>query len=96
MANALLALAILAEDGVGVEAAASGIAVAGVPGRMQRVQGEPFLAIVDYSHKPAAIDGALRALRPLTKGRLIVVLGCGGDRDREKRPHDGRRRCPGR
>jgi UDP-N-acetylmuramoyl-L-alanyl-D-glutamate--2,6-diaminopimelate ligase len=48
--------------------------------------GQPFLAVVDYSHKPAAVDGALRALRPLTRGRLITVLGCGGDRDRAKRP----------
>ena len=54
---------------------------------MERVDaGQPFLAIVDYSHKPAAVEGALRALRPLTGGRLIVVLGCGGDRDRAKRP----------
>ena len=51
--------------------------------------GQPFLAVVDYSHKPAAVDGALQALRPLTDGRLIIVLGCGGDRDRGKRPHMG-------
>ncbi len=57
---------------------------------MERVDaGQPFLAVVDYSHKPAAVDGALRALRPLTAGRLIIVLGCGGDRDRGKRPHMG-------
>jgi UDP-N-acetylmuramoyl-L-alanyl-D-glutamate--2,6-diaminopimelate ligase len=87
VANAVLALAILDAAGVPAEAAAPAIAAATVPGRMERIDlGQRFLAIVDYSHKPAAVEGALRALRPLTKGRLIVVLGCGGDRDRAKRP----------
>jgi UDP-N-acetylmuramoyl-L-alanyl-D-glutamate--2,6-diaminopimelate ligase len=86
VANALLALAILAEHGVPSEVAAPAVAAASVPGRMERVDaGQPFLAVVDYSHKPAAVAGALAALRPLTLGRLIVVLGCGGDRDRAKR-----------
>jgi UDP-N-acetylmuramoyl-L-alanyl-D-glutamate--2,6-diaminopimelate ligase len=85
--NALLALAILAQLDVPPEIAAPAVAVASVPGRMERVQaGQPFLAVVDYSHKPAAVDGALRTLRPLTAGRLIIVLGCGGDRDVAKRP----------
>lgn len=87
VANALLALAVLHENGVPAEVAAPAVAAATVPGRMERIDaGQPFLAVVDYSHKPAAVDGALRALRPLTRGRLIVVLGCGGDRDRGKRP----------
>jgi len=87
VANALLALAILQTAGVPPELAAAAVAAASVPGRMERIEaGQPFLAVVDYSHKPAAIEGALRALRPLTPGRLIVVLGCGGDRDRAKRP----------
>ncbi len=86
VANALLALAILAEIGIAPAVAAPAIAVASVPGRMERVTlGQPFLAVVDYSHKPAAVDGALRTLRPLTRGRLVIVLGCGGDRDRAKR-----------
>jgi UDP-N-acetylmuramoyl-L-alanyl-D-glutamate--2,6-diaminopimelate ligase len=90
VANALLALAMLREVGVDPAVAAPAIATASVPGRMERVDaGQPFLAVVDYSHKPAAVDGALQALRPLTKGRLIIVLGCGGDRDRGKRPHMG-------
>jgi UDP-N-acetylmuramoyl-L-alanyl-D-glutamate--2,6-diaminopimelate ligase len=90
VANALLALALLYEDGIEPEVVAAAISTASVPGRMERIDaGQPFLAIVDYSHKPAAVDGALRAVRPLTRGRLIIVLGCGGDRDRGKRPHMG-------
>jgi UDP-N-acetylmuramoyl-L-alanyl-D-glutamate--2,6-diaminopimelate ligase len=90
VANALLALAVLDEAGVPAEVAAPAISTASVPGRMERVDaGQPFLAVVDYSHKPAAVDGALMALRPLTAGSLIIVLGCGGDRDRGKRPHMG-------
>jgi len=87
VANSLLACAILAEAGVEVPAVAGALARAQVPGRMERVDaGQPFLAVVDYSHKPAGVAGALRGLRPLTAGRLIIVLGCGGDRDRSKRP----------
>jgi UDP-N-acetylmuramoyl-L-alanyl-D-glutamate--2,6-diaminopimelate ligase len=87
VANAVLALAIAVELGVPPDLAAAAIGQAQVPGRMERVDaGQRFLAVVDYSHKPAAVDGALRALRPLTAGRLIIALGCGGDRDRAKRP----------
>lgn len=87
VANTLLACAILAEAGLDVPPLAPVLASAQVPGRMERVDGDqPFLAVVDYSHKPAGVAGALRALRPLTAGRLIIVLGCGGDRDRGKRP----------
>lgn len=86
VANALLALAILAEIGVDARAVAPAVAAAQVRGRMERVDGDqPFLAVVDYSHKPAGVHGALAALRPLTPGRLIIVLGSGGDRDRGKR-----------
>lgn len=90
VANAVVAVAMLYEAGVDPDVAAAAISTASVPGRMERIEaGQPFLAVVDYSHKPAAVDGALRALRPLTEGRLIIVLGCGGDRDRGKRPHMG-------
>jgi UDP-N-acetylmuramoyl-L-alanyl-D-glutamate--2,6-diaminopimelate ligase len=89
--NTLLACAVLAELEVDLPAVAPALAAAQVPGRMQRVDGnQPFLAVVDYSHKPAGVAGALQALRPLTAGRLIVVLGCGGDRDQAKRPVMGR------
>jgi UDP-N-acetylmuramoyl-L-alanyl-D-glutamate--2,6-diaminopimelate ligase len=87
VANALVALACL--DAVGVPPAVAVGAFAGlaVPGRMQRVEaGQPFLAVVDYAHKPAAVAALLDTLRAQVPGRLIVVLGCGGDRDRGKRP----------
>jgi len=89
--NAALALAALVEAGVPVEAAAAGLAsVRTVAGRMERVDaGQPFLAVVDYAHTPEAVRSLLAALRSVTSGRLIVVLGCGGDRDREKRPEMG-------
>ncbi len=84
--NALLALAILDALGVPADVAAPAVRAATVPGRMERVDaGQPYLAVVDYSHKPAAVAGALTALRRQTRGRLIVVLGCGGDRDQAKR-----------
>jgi UDP-N-acetylmuramoyl-L-alanyl-D-glutamate--2,6-diaminopimelate ligase len=54
---------------------------------MERVdEGQDFTAIVDYSHKPGAIEAVLTSLRPITEGRLTIVVGCGGDRDRGKRP----------
>ncbi|MEO9138073.1 MAG: UDP-N-acetylmuramoyl-L-alanyl-D-glutamate--2,6-diaminopimelate ligase [Jatrophihabitans sp.] len=90
VANTALAWTILHSCGITGPRIAEAIGAAQVPGRMERISaGQPYLAVVDYSHKPAAVDGALRALRPLTDGRLIIVLGCGGDRDTGKRPHMG-------
>ncbi len=88
VANALCAIAALAEAGFSAALVADALAtVPGVPGRLERVDaGQDFLAVVDYAHKPDAIVAALRALRPATKGRLLVVLGAGGDRDHGKRP----------
>jgi UDP-N-acetylmuramoyl-L-alanyl-D-glutamate--2,6-diaminopimelate ligase len=87
VANAVLAVAMLAAAGVDPAVAVPALAEVQVPGRMERVDaGQPYLAVVDYAHKPDAVAAALAALRPLTKGRLVVVLGCGGDRDRGKRP----------
>jgi len=85
--NALVALACLDLVGVAPRVAARGLARVDVPGRMQRVDlGQPYLAVVDYAHKPAAVVALLDALAAQVPGRLLVVLGCGGDRDRGKRP----------
>src|SRR5208282_2878022 len=92
VANALGAVVALVESGVGLEDAVAGIAACPcVPGRLERVPapGLDVTAFVDYSHKPGAVEAVLRSLRPVTRGSLIIVLGCGGDRDRAKRPMMG-------
>ena len=88
VSNALCAIAALAELGFDAPTVAQAMSDAGgVPGRLERVEaGQPFLAVVDYAHKPDAVQAALTALRPLTTGRLLVVLGAGGERDPGKRP----------
>jgi UDP-N-acetylmuramoyl-L-alanyl-D-glutamate--2,6-diaminopimelate ligase len=92
VANALGAVVALVESGVRLEDAVAGLAACpGVPGRLERVPapGLDITAFVDYSHKPGAVEAVLRSLRPVTRGNLIIVLGCGGDRDRAKRPMMG-------
>ncbi len=87
VANALGAIVALVEAGIRLEDAVAGVAACpGVPGRLERVPGGPPDAFVDYSHKPGAVEAVLSSLRSVTAGELIVVLGCGGDRDRGKRP----------
>ncbi len=88
VSNALCAIASAGEAGLDAAAVAAGIAGSrGVPGRLERVDaGQAWLAIVDYAHKPDAVTAALNALRSVTSGRLIVVIGAGGDRDKGKRP----------
>jgi UDP-N-acetylmuramoyl-L-alanyl-D-glutamate--2,6-diaminopimelate ligase len=88
VANALAAIVALVEAGVGLATAVAGVAACpGVPGRLERVDGgQDFTVLVDYSHKPGAVEAVLTALRPVTAGSLAIVLGCGGDRDAAKRP----------
>jgi UDP-N-acetylmuramoyl-L-alanyl-D-glutamate--2,6-diaminopimelate ligase len=90
LSNAALAYVTLAVAGVDQAAAGRGIAeLPGIPGRMERIEaGQPFGIIVDYAHTPEAVTALLRQLRAVTPrpGRVILVLGCGGDRDRAKRP----------
>ena len=90
--NALAAVAAARLLGIDDSAIAAGLeAVDGVPGRFEAVdEGQPFTVVVDYAHKPGALENVLRAARALTEGRLLCVFSCGGDRDRGKRPQMGR------
>jgi UDP-N-acetylmuramoyl-L-alanyl-D-glutamate--2,6-diaminopimelate ligase len=88
VANALAALASLVAVGYPIDGVIAGLAdCPSVPGRMEPVDvGQPYAAIVDYAHKPDAVRAVLESLRPLTAGRILLVIGAGGDRDVGKRP----------
>ena len=87
VANALAAIVALVEAGASLAAAVAGVAAcAGPPGRLERVDhGQDFAVLVDYAHKPGAVEALLTVMREVTQGSLVIVLGCGGDRDRGKR-----------
>lgn len=89
--NILAAMAVGLSQGLAPEQISAGVAaMPGVIGRMERIQrGQPFTVIVDFAHTPYSLESALRAARALTSGRLIVVFGCAGLRDRLKRPWMG-------
>lgn len=90
VANALCAIAIGRHLGVSDEAAARGLATLDrVAGRMEHLRSGGVDVIVDYAHTPDALENVLRTLRETAARRLVVVFGCGGDRDRGKRPQMG-------
>jgi UDP-N-acetylmuramoyl-L-alanyl-D-glutamate--2,6-diaminopimelate ligase len=92
VSNALAALSVAYALGLDLRKSARALAGAEqVPGRFESIdEGQPFGVIVDYAHTPDSLENVLAAARRLTGGRLISVFGCGGDRDREKRPLMGR------
>lgn len=92
ISNSLAAIATAYSLGIAPADIAQGLAsVTGVTGRMERIdEGQSFTVIVDYAHTPDSLQKVLAILRPLTRGKLMVVFGSAGERDRQKRPIMGR------
>jgi len=89
--NHLAAAGLCLAAGMDLEAVAVGLAsLKGVPGRLENVGGNGLAVLVDYAHTDDAMQNVLTTLRPLCRGRLTVLFGCGGDRDRTKRPRMAR------
>lgn len=86
--NALAAISTVLIEGVGLAAITASLsAIPGVPGRVEAVHaGQAFAVIVDYAHTPDGLENVLRAVRQFAENRILCVFGCGGDRDRSKRP----------
>ncbi len=92
VANLAVATGVAISLGIPARAIEQGVAeLFGVPGRLERIENSLGLAVVvDYAHTHDALENVIAALRPLTPGRILCVFGCGGDRDRTKRPRMGR------
>jgi UDP-N-acetylmuramoyl-L-alanyl-D-glutamate--2,6-diaminopimelate ligase len=90
--NALAAIALTQALGVSLPQIVSSLAeFPGVPGRFESLdEGQPFGVIVDYAHTPDGLENVLQTAREFVRGRTVAVFGCGGDRDRAKRPLMGR------
>jgi UDP-N-acetylmuramoyl-L-alanyl-D-glutamate--2,6-diaminopimelate ligase len=87
VANHLAAAGLCLAAGFDLETVAAGLSsLRAIPGRLEKVGQAEFAVIVDYAHTDDALKNVLATLKPLCQGRLIVVFGCGGDRDRTKRP----------
>lgn len=89
LSNCLAATAVCLQAGIGLDAIEHGLrSLTAVPGRFESINcGQPFTVVVDYAHTPDSLDNVLSAARGATRGgRVICVFGCGGDRDRGKRP----------
>jgi len=94
--NCLAAAGVGAIAGMSLEAVADRLAsVPQIPGRLEVVTRKPFTVVLDFAHTPDALRRVLATMRPLTSGRLIVVFGAGGDRDRGKRPEMARAAAQG-
>jgi UDP-N-acetylmuramoyl-L-alanyl-D-glutamate--2,6-diaminopimelate ligase len=87
VANHLAAAGLCLAAGLDLRTVAAGLsALRGVPGRLEKVESDGFAVLVDYAHTDDALQNVLTTLRPLCPGRLMVLFGCGGDRDKTKRP----------
>ena len=91
VSNCLAAAGLCLAAGFDTEAVAAGLsALDTIPGRLEKIDAGDFSVIIDYAHTDDALKNVLSTLKPLCKGKLLVVFGCGGDRDRTKRPRMAR------
>jgi UDP-N-acetylmuramoyl-L-alanyl-D-glutamate--2,6-diaminopimelate ligase len=91
VSNCLAAAGLCLAAGFELETIAAGLSsMQTIPGRLEKLNGDDFSIIIDYAHTDDALKNVLETLKPLCKGRLIVVFGCGGDRDKTKRPRMAR------